>query len=174
MTTTRVDRVGTTVARSVLLGLGATAILDAGAELARRTTGVEPLDYRLLARWIGHMPRGRFTHAKITEADPVFAERQLGLVAHYSIGVGFAAVLLVSRPGWAERPTLAPAMAVGLGSIAAPWLLMQPAFGLGFAGAKTADPTATRLRNLRTHATYGLGLYLSARALRAVSPTSLS
>ena len=36
--------------RPVLLGLGATATMDAGAEVVRRTTGVEPLDYRLLAR----------------------------------------------------------------------------------------------------------------------------
>jgi Protein of unknown function (DUF2938) len=53
-------------------------------------------------------------------------------------------------PGWAERPTLGPAMAVGLGSTAAPWPVMQPAFGLGVAAAKS--PPA-RLRSLRTHAT---------------------
>jgi hypothetical protein len=44
---------------------------------------------------------------------------------------------------------------------------MQPAFGLGVAAAKTPDPTAARLRSLRTHATYGLGLYLTGRALKA-------
>jgi hypothetical protein len=141
--------------------------MDAGAEVVRRTTGTKPLDYRLLARWIGHMGRGRFTHASIADAEPVPGEARLGIVVHYSIGVSFAAVLLAWRPGWAERPTLGPPMAIGLGSIAAPWLVMQPAFGLGIAGAKTPDPTATRLRNLRTHATYGLGLYLTGRALAA-------
>ena len=45
---------------------------------------------------------------------------------------------------------------------------MQPAFGLGVAAAKTPDPAAVRLRNLRTHATYGVGLYLTGRALEAV------
>ena len=69
--TTRRDESPATVAvRSVSLGLGATATMDAGAEVVRRTTGVEPLVYRLLARWIGHMGRGRFTHA-IADADPV-------------------------------------------------------------------------------------------------------
>ena len=58
-------------------------------------------------------------------------------------------------------------MVIGLGTIAAPWFVMQPAFGLGVAGAKTSDPTAARLRNLRTHSTYGLGLYLTGRALKA-------
>jgi DUF2938 family protein len=153
--------------RSVLLGLGATATMDAGAEVVRRTTGVEPLDYRLLARWIGHMRQGRFMHASIAEADPVPGEEKLGVVAHYSIGIAFAALLLACRPGWAERPTLGPAMAVGLGSTAAPWFVMQPAFGLGVAAASTPDPKVARLRSLRTHATYGLGLYLTGRALAA-------
>ena len=58
-------------------------------------------------------------------------------------------------------------MAMGLGSTAAPWLIMQPAFGLGVAAAKSPDPTVARLRSLRTHATYGLGLYLTGRALKA-------
>jgi hypothetical protein len=151
--------------RSALLGLGATATMDAVAELVRRTTGTEPLDYRLLARWVGHMGRGRFTHPSIAEAEPIPGEAGLGIVAHYSIGVGFAALLLAWRPGWYEHPTPGPAMIVGLGTIAAPWLVMQPAFGLGVAAAKTPDPTAARLRSLRTHATYGLGLYLTGRAL---------
>jgi hypothetical protein len=153
--------------RVVLLGVGATATMDLVAEGVRRTTGVRPLDYRLLARWIGHIGRGRFTHASIADADPVPGEARLGLVAHYSIGVGFAGVLLTWRPGWAERPTLGPAMTVGMSTILAPWLIMQPAFGLGVAGAKTPDPASTRLRNLRTHATYGFGLYLTGRALNA-------
>lgn len=153
-------------ARSALLGVGATATMDASAELVRRATGVAPLDYRLLARWIGHMRKGRFTHDNIADAEPIPGEEKLGLVAHYSIGVGFAGLLLAWRPGWAERPSLGPAMAIGMGTIAAPWFVMQPAFGLGVAGAKTPDPTAARLRSLRTHATYGLGLYLTGQALK--------
>jgi hypothetical protein len=62
----------------VLLGLGATATMHAGAGVVRRTTGVEPLDYRLLARWIGHMGRGRFTHASIADADVVVEHRADG------------------------------------------------------------------------------------------------
>lgn len=42
---------------------------------------------------------------------------------------------------------------------------MQPGMGAGFAGSRTPDPAATRLRNLGTHAVYGVGLYLAALAL---------
>src|SRR6185503_19919970 len=88
-----------------------------------------------------HMREGRFTHHSIADAEPIPGEEKLGLVAHYSIGVGFAGLLLAWRPGWTERPSLGPAMVIGLGTIAAPWFVMQPAFGLGVAGAKTSDPT---------------------------------
>lgn len=79
---------------SVLLGVGATATMDAGAEVVRRPTGAEPLDLRLLPRWIWHMGKGRFSHASIADAEPISGEARLGIVAHYSIGIGFAALLL--------------------------------------------------------------------------------
>ena len=44
---------------------------------------------------------------------------------------------------------------------------MQPAMGAGFAGSRTPNPAATRLRNLGTHAVYGIGLYASALVLAA-------
>jgi len=155
--------------RSVLVGVGATASMDLGGEIVRRTTGVPPLNYGLLGRWIGHMPSGRFAHESILTAPPVRRELELGTVAHYSIGISFAGLLLASRPGWADRPTLGPAMAVGVGSTIAPWLLMQPAFGMGIAGSKTPNPTVGRFRSLRAHAIYGLGLYLSGQAVTRLS-----
>jgi hypothetical protein len=45
---------------------------------------------------------------------------------------------------------------------------MQPAMGAGIAGSRTPDPRATRLRNLGTHAVYGIGMWLTALALAAV------
>jgi len=151
--------------RAVLVGVGATAAMDLGGELVRRATGVPPLDYCLVGRWIGHMPRGRFAHESIATAPPVRGERELGTLAHYSIGISFAGLLLASHRGWADRPTLGPAMATGIGSTIAPWVLMQPAFGMGVAASKTPDPTMARLRSLRAHAIYGLGLYLSGQAV---------
>lgn len=47
------------------------------------------------------MGKGRFSHASIADAEPVSGEARLGIVAHYSIGIGFAALLLSWRPGWA-------------------------------------------------------------------------
>lgn len=152
--------------RAAVVGVGATALLDLVGEGIRRATGVPPLDSALIGRWIGHMPAGRFRHDDIRRATPVPRERELGLATHYAIGVTFAVALAAACPAWLERPTLAPALGLGLVTVAAPWFLMQPAFGLGVAASRTPDPTSARLRSLRTHAVYGLGLYLSAQALR--------
>ena len=152
--------------RGVLLGIAASALMDLWGLVLRRGFRIPTLDYALLGRWIGHMPRGRFTHARIGDARPVPGERALGWAAHYSIGIAFALVLLgIWGLDWARSPTVWPALLVGLGTTAAPWLVMQPAMGVGFAASKSANPRATRLRNLATHSVYGVGLYLAALAL---------
>lgn len=155
--------------RASLVGLGATATMDPWSRSNPTHHGVPPLDYGLVGRWIGHMPHGQFTHDSIAAAAPVPEEKKLGLVAHYSIGIGFASLLLTCHPRWAERPALGPAMATGLGSTVAPFVLMQPAFGMGLAASKTPAPTITRLRSIRAHAIYGLGLFLSGQALARFS-----
>jgi hypothetical protein len=84
------------LARAALVGVGATVIMDAAGEVLRRATGVEPLDYRLVGRWLGHMRRGGFRHESIRSAEPVHGERAVGWLAHYSIGTGFAVALEVA------------------------------------------------------------------------------
>jgi hypothetical protein len=161
------------LARGALLGAAGAALMDVWAWLVRRTTGVRGLDYALLGRWIGHIPRGRLTHERIADATPIAGERPLGWLSHYAIGVAFAVVLLgIWGLDWAHAPTIGPALVVALGTIAAPWFVMQPAMGAGLAGSRTPDPGATRLRNLAMHAVYGVGLYLAAIALSVawVSP----
>ena len=48
-------------------------------------------------------------------------------------------------------------------------LLMQPAMGAGIAARRSANPNSARLQSLITHLVFGLGLYLSALALHALS-----
>jgi hypothetical protein len=152
--------------RALIMGVVAAALMDAWGLLLRRGFGVPTLDYALLGRWVGHVPRGRLFHPRIAAAAPVPGERALGWLVHYAIGVVFAALLLaIVGLDWARSPSIWPALAIGIGTIVAPWFLMQPGMGAGIAGARTADPRATRLRNLATHTVYGVGLYLAAVAL---------
>jgi len=157
------------VLRGIAIGVAASALMDVWSAGLRRS-GIQTLDYPLLGRWIGHFRYGRFFHSKIAAAEPIVGERVVGWIAHYSIGVTFAFVLLaIVGVQWLEAPTIWPALAVGIGTIVAPWLVMQPAMGAGIAAAKAPNPGATRLRNVGTHAVYGLGLFAAAATLAALS-----
>lgn len=152
-----------TIARSIVIGVGATLVMDAWAALLRRV-GIPSLDLALLGRWIGHLPGGRFFHESIARSEPIAGERTLGWVAHYAIGVSFAGLLLATFGlEWAHAPTLGPALLVAIATVAAPLLVLQPALGAGVASRRTATPVFNALKSVVTHAVFGLGLYLAAR-----------
>ena len=148
---------------AVLVGVGATAFMDV-TSIIRARLGAPFPDYGLVGRWLAHVARGRFAQGAIAQAAPVKGERLIGWSAHYVIGIGYAALLLLAFSGWGAQPTLAPALMVGIGTALAPFLIMQPGMGMGFFASRTPDPNAARLRSLITHALFGLGLYLAGVA----------
>jgi len=157
------------LAGAMLAGLGATLLIDLWALLLRRGFAVPSLDYRLLGRWLLHMPGGIFVHRSIAAAPPKPHERALGWVAHYLIGTTFAvAFVLLASPRWLERPTPLPALAFGVATVLVPLFVMQPALGLGVASSRTAHPAGARLKSLATHTVFGAGLYLWALPLSRI------
>ncbi len=95
----------------------------------------------MVGRWVGHWRSGVFAHGAIAKAVPVKGELALGWLAHYVTGVAFGALLAgVCGLQRVHSPTFLPALAFGLGTVAAPWLLMQPAMGAGLASSKTPSP----------------------------------
>ncbi|MDR6671646.1 DUF2938 domain-containing protein [Xanthomonas sp. 1678] len=148
--------------RVMLVGIGATAVMDAWL-LALRRVGMPTLDYALVGRWAGHLRRGMFAHARIGEAAPIPGERALGWAIHYAVGIAFAALMVaVQGLAWLREPALLPAVAMGMATVVVPLLVMQPAMGAGFAASKTPTPLRNCLRSLATHAVFGAGLFLSA------------
>ncbi len=157
--------------RAFVIGVGATLTMDLWA-LILRQFGVPSLNFALLGRWIGHLPEGRFVHEKIAQAKPIPAERCLGWVAHYSIGVAFSLLLLAAFGlEWARSPSLYPALFVGIVTVVAPLFVLQPALGAGIASSKTTRPLFNSLKSLVTHAVYGVGLYLAAVLSSTLIPT---
>ncbi|MBX3693681.1 MAG: DUF2938 domain-containing protein [Steroidobacteraceae bacterium] len=151
-------------------GLGATAAMDIWALVRRRLLGTPLPNYGLVGRWIGHMPRGRLVHQRIAAAPAVPGERTIGWVAHVTIGVAFAALVpAIFGNAWLGEPSLVPALLVGIGTVAAPLLVMQPAMGAGIAARRLPNPRAARLQSLVTHTVFGLGLYLAARVSSSLS-----
>lgn len=159
-------------ARAILVGIGATAVMDAWS-LALRHAGVPTLDYAMVGRWAGHLRRGRFAHARIGDAAAIPGERPLGWAIHYAVGIAFAGLLVaVQGLAWLREPALLPAVAVGMATVVVPLLVMQPAMGAGVAASKTPTPLRNCLRSVATHAVFGVGLFLSAALIELLgSPT---
>ena len=156
------------IVRALLIGIGATAVLDLWNILLKRLFAIPAPDWGMVGRWFGHFRHGRFVHGNIRAASPVRGETLIGWSAHYAIGI-FYAVLLLAIWGldWARQPTLIPALVLALLTLAAPFFLMQPGMGAGIAASRMPNPGQARLRSLLNHSVFGIGLYASA-ALAAI------
>ena len=152
---------------AILIGLGATLAIDLWGLVLKRGFGIVSLNYCLLGRWLLHMPQGTLVHRSIAAAEPKAHECPVGWSAHYliglTLGLGF---VLIAPADWLQRPTFLPALAFGVVTVAMPWLVMQPSFGLGIAASRAPNPTGARLKSLMTHTVFGIGLYLWALLLR--------
>lgn len=157
--------------RIVLVGVGATLVMDLWAFFLKRAFAIPSLNYCLVGRWLEHMPDGRFTHHSIGKSEPKLLECHVGWAAHYVIGVVFAAILIaITSPSWLQEPTIIPPIFFGLATVVVPFFFMQPSFGLGVAASKTPNPKQARLRSLMAHASFGVGLYTAALAVSLILP----
>lgn len=147
----------------VVVGVGATLVQDLWNLFLKRVFGIPSLDVCLLGRWLCHMPAGTFKHVSIAAAPPKTCECAVGAIAHYTIGVVFALLLVLLTSGeWLLRPTVLPALLVAVVTLVFPFCLMQPALGLGVASSRAPNPRRARLKSLMSHVAFGLGLYLCA------------
>lgn len=150
--------------RAVVIGVGATLVMDGWAFLLRRF-GIPSLNFAFLGRWIGHLPKGRWLHDSIAKSPPIRGELLMGWGAHYSIGIAFSTLLLaVFGLRWARSPSLLPALFIGIVTVVAPLFVLQPALGAGVASSRTPAPVFNSVKSVVTHTVFGLGLYLAAVA----------
>lgn len=76
--------------------------------------------------------------------------------------LNFALLVYAVGPQWLQTPTVAPALALGMGTVIVPLFLMQPAMGAGIASMRTKTPVLNCLKSLANHTVFGLGLYAAA------------
>jgi hypothetical protein len=165
----------TNILRGIAIGVGATLIMDAWNSLLKWVFGIQSLNFCLLGRWIGHVPRGIFSHQSIAAAERKPFECVVGWLAHYGTGVTLAIVFVLLASGdWLARPTLLPVLAYGIATVAFPFFVVQPSLGLGMASSRTPSPTQARLKSLMTHTVFGVGLYLCALGVSHALPVITS
>jgi hypothetical protein len=153
----------------VAIGTGATLAYDLWTVVRRRWLAMPLPDWRRIGRWLAGLPRGRFVLAPDGDTPPVRGEAAVGWGFHYAVGIAFAAALVaLAGAGWLQAPTLAPALAVGVATSAAPFVVLQPGLGIGLFARRAARPWIVRLHTLLGHAMFGVGLHLTALAWRAL------
>jgi hypothetical protein len=156
--------------RILVMGITATAAIDLWATFANRILGWPRTNWGMVGRWIGHMRDGQFTHISIGASPPIVHESIFGWVFHYAVGCIYAALYLVYvSTAQMGRPTLVSAVLFGLVTILSPWLLMQPALGLGICASKAPRSNLVRLQNLIIHSIFGLVLYYSFQVSNALA-----
>ena len=149
---------------SVIIGIGATLVMDLWGILLQRIFGIVPLNYALVGRWLANIPRGAFCHENISMVKPVALESAIGWISHYLIGIIFTAALIIFTGNkWLIEPSIVAAVTFGALTVAFPFFIMQPCFGFGIAAAKTPKPNVARFRSLLIHLVFGLGLYFTAK-----------
>jgi len=164
-----VDSQTSYVVAVLLVGAGATLITDLWGQCMNLLFRMPAPNYCLVGRWALSMREGVFTHDNIAAAPKQDAECLAGWVVHFTVGIVFAGLLLAIAPAdWLQRPTLWPALGTGIATVVFPYLIMQPAFGLGIAAARTAHPTRARLKSLMTHSVFGVGLYVAALVVSSI------
>jgi hypothetical protein len=157
------DDLAISLMSAILIGIGATLTFDLWAQFLKHAFKIIPSNICLVGRWLRYMPEGTFKHSNIASSPQKSAECMVGWIAHYMIGTTFAiAFVLLVGSNWLHHPTLIPAIVFGVASVFAPFFIMQPSLGLGFAASKTSNPTQARLRSLMNHTAFGIGLYLFA------------
>ena len=146
---------------TILIGLGATLLSDLWALLLKRAFNVVPSNMCLVGRWLLYMPEGIFTHSSLASAPRKNGECAYGWVTHYGVGALFAMIFVaIAGSGWLLHPALIPAMCFAALTLAAPFLIMQPCFGLGVAASRTPNPMQARVRTVMNHAAFGVGLFI--------------
>ncbi len=155
--------------RSVVIGAGATAAMDIWALFLKAAFGLPLPNWAMVGRWFAHVPRGRLFHKDIARAEPIANELAIGWIAHYAVGIVYAAALiLIAGPEWVRNPTFLPAWILGIVTVAAGWFLLQPGMGAGWAASLKPNPWTIRALNLLAHTVFGAGLFITAWAISSL------
>jgi len=162
-----------TLIKSALIGVAGTVLLDVWSLFLARVVNVPATNWAMVGRWFGHMPHGKFRHASMIAVEPVNGELAIGWIAHYAIGTSYGLLLLaVWGTAWLKEPTILPPLILSWVLLIAPFLLMMPGMGMGFAGSKMPKPPITRIKSTVSHSVFGVGMFLAAEALAYLWPTA--
>jgi hypothetical protein len=158
------------IVRAALIGIGGTVVLDLYAFILQRVFGVPATNWRMVGRWLGHMPRAEFIQPNLGQAAPVPGEHALGWAFHHVIGAGYGQLLVaIWGADWLQQPDIVTPLILALTLLVLPYFVMMPGMGLGVAASRTPKPNVARLKIVMSHSVFGFGMFLAAWLMKAVA-----
>lgn len=155
---------------AALVGIGGTLFLDVVMLLLGKFLGISGTNWRLVGRWIGHVPKGKFVQRSLNDAPKITGEHALGWFVHYAIGVGYGLLLLVIwGADWFAQPQVVEPLILAIVLLVLPYFIMMPGMGMGIAASRAPSPTVARIKSVFGHSTFGVGMYLTAVLLSTTS-----
>ncbi|UWF60044.1 DUF2938 domain-containing protein [Brucella sp. 2716] len=152
--------------RGILIGIGATVVMDIWAQLLTFLPGQSRPKWGLVGRWFWHLRHGQIFHDDISQSEPCRHEVALGWIGHYAVGILYGVIFaLYGGAAWFANPIFLPAWIFGILTIAAGWFLLQPGLGIGWAASKLPNAGNVRILNLIAHTFFSLGMYGTALIL---------
>ena len=116
----------------------------------------------MVGRWCAHLRTGQFIHRLISLSKPVEYEQTIVWLFHYIIGIRYAYLYVMLMVFIVIKdPSLTSAIIYGLVTLIAPWLVLQPALGLGLFARLAEKPNTIRALNLSVHLIFGVALYFA-------------
>lgn len=155
-----------TICTAVLIGVGATALMDGWIVTLHRAFGQPKTNWAFVGRWFWHLRTGTVFHDDIAQATPYAHELAFGWFCHYAIGILYAVILVLIAPNWLVAPALLPAWVFGMVTILPGWFLLHPGMGAGWASSKRVNAAQIRCLGVLNHSVFAVGLYGVARLLR--------
>ena len=154
------------LAKLILIGLIATVIMDLWNLVLYFTFGIS-LDWSLMGRWIGNIFQGNFFLYGLKNAPAIKNEALIGWLVHYTIGTVYGiCFLLFCYKVIHRRPGFIYALIVALVFMVMPFLVYQPAVGMGYFSSHASDPNFVRMITVSLHLSFGVGLYIAYRILK--------
>jgi hypothetical protein len=150
------------ITQVIVIGVAATVAIDLWAMILRRVFNLPTTDWGMVGRWFAYLPRGQFVHSPISGSKPIKYEHLIGWLAHYAVGIIYAYSYLI----WVfyvlkDQPSFTSAVSFGVLTLVAPWLVLQPALGLGLFAKLANKPSTVRAINVSIHLIFGAVLYYS-------------
>ena len=150
------------MAQVIFMGIVATVVIDIWAVILSTIFKLPTTNWSMVGRWCAHLRTGQFIHRPISQLKPVKYEQTIGWLFHYIIGIGYAYLYVMLMVFiFIKDPSLTSAIIYGLVTLIAPWLVLQPALGLGLFARLAEKPNTIRALNLSVHLIFGVALYFS-------------